>query len=583
MSLVVGGPGRPGATGPQGPQGLPGGTIDVDTIADLTALPSSGLTYGTTAVVGRYGGTVDPIFDDGGGLFVFVPSSLADPNGGTIFRPDDVAPSGYGRWFRQFEGSEFNVKWFGAEGKSANYTDGEAIKACVDAVAANLGGTVYIPIGTYNSKISIVIPKLYGATQVPIHIRGAGSAYPYNSTGASPNVKNGSCIVGCSSVPGATLGTEGVIRHEMNLEPSLNFRMTDITIFRGDGGIDTAGGRCYESGYDHDYPGLLGGRLKNAIFENCQFFSNTFTVPAAEINGGSNIVIRNCLFNGGNYNLYMKNSSRSMIDNIANIVKNGNNHGFYLELCGTTTMRAIRTEGCKPGYKCLQIVNCQNTDITVFSTEGDGQDVSLLLKNSSSVSINQASIGYVLNGTAVKIENCSTVRLNGINCLGYSSGSPPSMYSLDVDASCAHVEGTINILDGAQGAISIASGAVDICFRVTEHWTSPFYSYTIQQGIVDPIAITTNTVLYRGGVNYANRGILQGSGTIHGIDQGDEGERITLLITGSSTIGHNKGSLHARGKPMLLSGSADLSCGSGSSISFVYYNNYWRETGRSVA
>lgn len=579
--------GATGPTGSQGPQGLPGGTIHVDTIADLKAVASSGLTYGSVAIVGRYGGSINPLYDEGGGRFTFVPSSLKDPDGGVIFKPNDVADGGYGRWYRQFQGDSLNVKWFGAAGDAVALGDAAAIQLCVNAVRARLGGTVYIPIGTYLCRDPIVIPKQVGDTQVGIRIEGAAANYSFGTNAAPSGWKNGAILIGAKGLSGATLDGGGLLRTIANYEPSLFLQVRNLGIVRGDTSYDGDGGTAFEIAYEV-VPGLLGGRTKNATVENCMFYNGGVDHPAMIVNGGSNFTIRNVLFDGGSYGLYMLNSSRSTLDNVANITKNGNRNGIYMELCGTSRLTAIRFEGGKAGYTMLHINNCQDISIDTISTEGDHQDYSVLIENTSAVYINNLSSGYSPNGTALRFNNCRNVKGAGLNVQGYNISTP--MYSCYIDEHCAHVYLDLNIQDGTEGAVTIEDGACDCIIRVTEHWVNPVISdtsiaTTFQKGIVDPMYLTTNTILYRAQYYTADRGIIQGAGTIYGIEQGQDGERLTLILTGTSNLTHDQDPsyIHAKGKPMLLNGSADWATASGSTISFVYYSGYWREVSRCDA
>ena len=83
--------------------------------------------------------------DGGQGEFTYSAQSTATTNMGTVFKP-----TGYnGRFLRQYNGSEVNVKWFGAQGD--NLTDDRS--AITNALA--VADALYFPIGVYRTTASI--------------------------------------------------------------------------------------------------------------------------------------------------------------------------------------------------------------------------------------------------------------------------------------------------------------------------------------------------------------------------------------------------------------------------------------------
>jgi hypothetical protein len=99
--------------------------------------------------------------DDGGGEFRWDPFAFADHDGGFIIRPTvGLAATGNGRWIRILTGRSVNVRWWGAKGDGVA-NDQPAIQKAIDFVCPTfaatwgpgdlpaLGGTVYLPKGTY--------------------------------------------------------------------------------------------------------------------------------------------------------------------------------------------------------------------------------------------------------------------------------------------------------------------------------------------------------------------------------------------------------------------------------------------------
>lgn len=120
----------------------------VDTMANLRGIP-----HVTNApIVVLEGWTIAS--DGGGGVFCWDAASRQNDNNGTIIRPSNVLPTGQGRWKRLYSGP-LNVRWFGAGLGATN--DQPAIQAVIDLVAAQGGGTVFLPAGTYNLEAPLLI------------------------------------------------------------------------------------------------------------------------------------------------------------------------------------------------------------------------------------------------------------------------------------------------------------------------------------------------------------------------------------------------------------------------------------------
>lgn len=123
----------------QGSQSTTGATAmaTVENIAALRALSPDA--YGAVLVRGYYAKS-----DGGGGMFVWDATNTDADDFGTIIEPD--APSGSGRWVRQFAG-DVNIKWFGCQPGSGDQT-ASLLKASAYTDANGLA--LYVPAaGTY--------------------------------------------------------------------------------------------------------------------------------------------------------------------------------------------------------------------------------------------------------------------------------------------------------------------------------------------------------------------------------------------------------------------------------------------------
>jgi hypothetical protein len=99
--------------------------------------------------------------DGGQGQFFWNATDTRAADGGTIVQVTTPLTA-TGRWNRSFTGNTFSVRWFGATGTSdglgGGTDDGAAIQACVNAVVAFGGGTVFVPQGFYRVSTAITIP-----------------------------------------------------------------------------------------------------------------------------------------------------------------------------------------------------------------------------------------------------------------------------------------------------------------------------------------------------------------------------------------------------------------------------------------
>ncbi|MBU1240623.1 hypothetical protein KJ865_13005 [Myxococcota bacterium] len=146
----------------------------VSTVATIAALKA--LSYSGTTILGASFVNVQGYYaaaDGGGGLFYWSSSSSATDNGGTVIRP--TGSSTNGRWLRIVDGSEMNVRWFGAKGDAATDDYAEII-AAKDAIVAIGGGTLLFPYGTYLHTQAMTIPVTVATKMEPFAKFTAGSA-----------------------------------------------------------------------------------------------------------------------------------------------------------------------------------------------------------------------------------------------------------------------------------------------------------------------------------------------------------------------------------------------------------------------
>lgn len=87
------------------------------TVAALRAASGAYLVDGQRAQVDGY----HSFGDGGGGNFVYVAASTATEDGGLVLRPSDVSSGNPGRWLRQCDLGELNVKWYGAIGDGSSH------------------------------------------------------------------------------------------------------------------------------------------------------------------------------------------------------------------------------------------------------------------------------------------------------------------------------------------------------------------------------------------------------------------------------------------------------------------------------
>lgn len=106
-------------------------TPQVQTVAALLAIPKAIIPDRVQIVVG---GHTNPA--KGGGTFVWVAGSTANPNAGTIFASN---AGGTGRWFRLFHGMQ-DVQFFGALADGDTATNAAALQNAMDA-----GSSVWTP------------------------------------------------------------------------------------------------------------------------------------------------------------------------------------------------------------------------------------------------------------------------------------------------------------------------------------------------------------------------------------------------------------------------------------------------------
>ena len=139
--------GGTGVTSVSGVAGAISAAFYTPTIADLRGLTSS--TTATTCNVANFA----TAGDQGGGTFVVdAADTTSADNGGTI-----IVDAAGRRWYRQIEGSNYSVRWFGAKGDNST-DDTAAIQSAVDALVPN--GKLFFAPGRYlvSNQITVSSP-----------------------------------------------------------------------------------------------------------------------------------------------------------------------------------------------------------------------------------------------------------------------------------------------------------------------------------------------------------------------------------------------------------------------------------------
>lgn len=123
-------------------QNMPGSPSN-GMFASIAALRAGAVPDGTPIVSVQ--GYHSPDRPQGGGRFLWSPSSNLPDNGGTVIRPQKVADKAPGRWIR-FDPGPATVHWFGAIG-DGEADDTAAIQQAIDATRQD--GVLIFPRGRY--------------------------------------------------------------------------------------------------------------------------------------------------------------------------------------------------------------------------------------------------------------------------------------------------------------------------------------------------------------------------------------------------------------------------------------------------
>lgn len=225
----------------------------VSSIAALRALMHAG--YATAFVTGYYSA-----HDGGGGAYQYDPSDTTSAdNGGTII----VASDG-GRWKLQYTQS-VSVKQFGATGKGIA-DDTTSIQNALSWAAANGGGDIYVPPGTYKTTSTLTI----GGSFVCLH--GAGKSI---SVIACSSVSIDTLLIGSSSSALQSVYVNGIgfqpsvtktSGSEIHVNGSnINIYLEDLIVTEGFQGIFLDSNASGASGGGSSY------HINNAYIESCTY------------------------------------------------------------------------------------------------------------------------------------------------------------------------------------------------------------------------------------------------------------------------------------------------------------------------
>lgn len=553
----------------------------VETLADLRARGTANVVASSLAYMARYSANCE-----GGGVFRWDTTSTLTDNGGTIIQPTDR--TGAGRWIRVVEGNVYNITWFGARGNSSVSVRApcdDEYMACVNAVMARGGGTVYAPAGTYYFKKSNPMPKEVGGQSFPLKLLGDGPSTPFGSTNGPSGTRNGTCFRGASTASGATIGTDAIFYWPAsNAFQSLYLTIEGIEFIRGDTG--DGGGRTIF--YEYSDPGSgLGGRLRHAAIRNCVFFTTDTTSTVCEIQGVQDVVVEHCQFGGGAKALRAYYGSRLTIYDCRTMTKGTDRLGFELDTCGESLVLKSRFEGSASGYPLLLMVDCTNNRIIGMSSEGSHQDAAIRLVNCHIIRGENISMGSIAGKIGIDILGASEdIIFDAVYSGGVTAAA--GWKAISVASGCNHVRAKIHITDGATGIADLAAGAKDAWVRVYEHFATPVYITDFSAGMFDNFGTITaeeiKLVTGRGDVAGTYEFEDVGS-TIKGIETAADRTKIRLTFTTTAgTIRHNDGTTTAGHAKLMLAGSVDFLPVANSTLELQYRANanIWAEIGRTV-
>jgi hypothetical protein len=157
--------------------------------------------------------------DGGGGDFYWGATSTETDNNGTIIKVTAITT---GRWIRlNQDGSFLNAQWFGAVG-SSDVTS--AIQDALDVIDTSLGGTVYLPGGTYKTSSTLIVDSQF--TQI------VGDADTITSINFTPSAADTAIFFGLGGEGGVDGGVifKGGVRRLRILSSDTTYKKIGIDL-----------------------------------------------------------------------------------------------------------------------------------------------------------------------------------------------------------------------------------------------------------------------------------------------------------------------------------------------------------------
>lgn len=257
------------------------GIPSVDTLTALRALSAGA--YATVYVLGH-----TTAGDGGGGPFIWIASSTATDNDGTIIRPGSAPATG--RWIRQAQpGSVISAVWFGA---TCDGTDQHAaIQAALDAAALAGGGKVLLPmsttacnVGTTGLTISDYTVLSGPGTRQLAQLTYSGTSRAIQITGDRAGLARMYITTTNAASDGVQIGP-GILRWNT---------IEDVTIHSTTSGASTGRGLFFFKSTDGGYSGDFYGR---SVF-TLHFKYGWLATGVDATNTWTHMVCDNCAFNG---------------------------------------------------------------------------------------------------------------------------------------------------------------------------------------------------------------------------------------------------------------------------------------------
>jgi Pectate lyase superfamily protein len=362
----------------------------VDTVLGAVAPPGPGRTgflagfapgsSGVEALIAR--GCVNP-GDGGGGVFVWLPTSRAPDDGGTVVIPNQFAaamPPPDGRWHRVYAGA-LDVRWFGAQANASTTNDTAAFASAI-AASAGIGPAanreVFVPPGQYLAQLTL--PRR-GVNAGGIVLRGSGPA-------STQIMWNGA---------GATVE----FSHADDTQYALYYRFSSIA-FRH----TTPGGTAFRHAPDP----TLAARMLYAAFEDVMFQSDGVAQDANHQPVGNEPVAElRSMFNSRLDRVTLRGSagllvtgSRNHLADVHTLLDGEQTDGVVLAPCGESILDTVRIDG-------------------LFGNIGDG----IRLSGCSLVSIRNSSFEGKRGRSCIRIEDSTNITLDNCNMGGAPFANVP--------------------------------------------------------------------------------------------------------------------------------------------------------------